>query len=174
MPKDYKAFSDEELLNYEDANTAQMSRYGRIMQHRANEAAHQLAKQLNGVTVTLYRASEGAQEKAAALLAKIDEGIARADAAIAAAQTAAVEQRRQQHTVTFLTWVLVGCTAVYTMINGVSTYQANQGNQIQGRIEADAREQLVVSREASALQRAALHPPPAQTPPPGQPKQIQR
>ena len=162
MPKDYKAFSDEELLNFEDANTAQMSRYSRIMQHRANEAALQLAKQLNGVTETIYRASQSAQEKASTLLNKIDEAMSRADAAIGAAEAAASEQRKQQKIITRLTLVLAVSTAVYTGINAVSTYQAYRGNQIQARIAEAAREQVLVSREANGLQRAAMRPEPAQ------------
>jgi len=164
MSKDYKASSDEELLNYEEPNTAQVSRYARIMQHRSNEATMQLAKQLRGVTETVYRASQGPQEKASELLSKIDEARAIADAAIVAAEAAAVEQRKQQRTVTLLTVALAVCTLVYTITNAVGAYQAKQGNQIQARIGADAREQLAVSREANALEQASLHPNPVQPP----------
>ena len=45
MIPDSKSISDEELLNYEDAQTATMDRYRRIMQHRNNEVMLQVARQ---------------------------------------------------------------------------------------------------------------------------------
>jgi len=156
MPTDFKAISEEEMLNYEGATTAVMDRYRRIMQHRSNEAAHQLARQLNGVTETVYRAAQGAQTKADQFIAKADEMIAKADEAIASAKATASEQRKQQRAMTALTVALVVSTFAYTYINWRSMREASRGNQIQATIAAVAGQQVAVSREANELQRNLL------------------
>jgi hypothetical protein len=155
MSKDYKAISEEEMLNFEDANTAQIARYARIMQHRSSEATVQLAKQMQSVAKRIYTASQAAQENAREFANKVDEAIAKADEAIASANAAALEQRRQQRSMKALTAALLVATVAYTIINAVSVLQAYRGNQIQAAIASAARDQVVVAREANELQRSS-------------------
>jgi len=138
MTRDYKSISDEELLNYEDAQTAIMDRYRRIMQHRNNEVMLQVAKQLQGVSETVYRASQLADARGTQAIAKVDdfigkvdEAMSKADDAIQRADSAAREQKRQQKVMKALTVVLAVSTVVYTIINGFTAYEAYQANKIQ-------------------------------------------
>ncbi len=73
------SISDEELLNYEDAQTATMDRYRRIMQHRNNEVMLQVARQLRGVSETVYRASQLADARGTQAIGKVDEAMSKAD-----------------------------------------------------------------------------------------------
>ncbi len=188
MTRDYKSLSDDDLLNYDDPTTGTMDRYRRIMQHRNNEALLQVAKQLQGVTETIYRASQGAQEKADQVIVKadtfigkLDEVISRADQALVRADAAAAEQKTQQRAMKSLTLVLAISTVLYTLINAVAAYEAYLANQIQSRVAAIAkdqasavRQQIALVKEANDLQRESIHstaagPPRSKDPLPVQP-----
>ena len=64
MAKDWKDLTDDELLNFDDAHTATMSRYERIMQKRSIDALAGLRDKLVGLMETIYRASQGLQDRA--------------------------------------------------------------------------------------------------------------
>jgi hypothetical protein len=139
MPRPYDEIKVDEILNYDDAHTGTMSRYDRIMQHRAIEAMNGLSMQLNGVIETIHRTGQLAQEKA--------------NEAMQGAREAAAEQRKQLRTTKALTWVLAISTALYTVINAVTAWQAHVGNEIQMRIAETAHDQVTATREANELQR---------------------
>jgi hypothetical protein len=96
----------------------------------------------NCVMETIYRASQLAQQKA--------------DEAIASASSAAQRQQAQQKAMTVLTIALVVSTVLYTIINGVSAYQAFRGNRIQAEIAAIAAKQVAAAEQANTLQRESL------------------
>ena len=68
MPKDWKEFSNDEILNFDGSQTAIMARYERIMQQRSTEAVIGLREKVMGLMETIYRPSQGIQEKTDKLL----------------------------------------------------------------------------------------------------------
>src|SRR5580658_880273 len=128
MPQDWREINIDTVLNNETANTAEMGRYGRILQHRSTEAANGLVKQLQGVAETIYRASQLAEARAEKVIPKLDVAISKADEAIAKAEQAAIAQGRQQRAMRWLTIALVACTAMYTGINAWVAREMHEGN----------------------------------------------
>lgn len=162
MPKKFGDIDVTEILDYEGAETAKIARYERIMQHRTIEAMNGLslrldgivtelndatsnlkvvATQLNGVTQTIYRVGQLAQEK-------VDE-------AIKAAADAGKAQGRQQLAMVGLTVALVLCTGVYTWLNYSVLNEMRKGNDIQAAVAVAAKEQAAAAREANELAKHA-------------------
>ncbi len=77
MTRDWKDISIETVLNNETANTAEMGRYDRILQHRSTEATNGLANRLQGVIETIYNASQLAEKRAEKVLPKMDVAISK-------------------------------------------------------------------------------------------------
>ena len=120
MPKDWKEISNDEILNFDDAQTAIMARYERIMQQRSTEAVIGLSNKVTGLMETIYRASQGIQEKSDKLLDLYDR--------ISASQS------RQQAIVISLTVVLAISTALYTWITWQSVAAMREANEIQRQL----------------------------------------
>lgn len=72
MAKDWKEILDDEILNFDEAHTGNMARYGRILDKRATDATLSLRDKVTGLIETIYRASQGAQEKAEILSKSLD------------------------------------------------------------------------------------------------------
>jgi hypothetical protein len=157
MPQDWREVQIDTVLNNETANTAEIARYNRILQHRNSEATTQLAKQMHSVAETIYRASQLAEDRAAKVIPKIDVAISKADEAIGKAAEAASAQRRQQAAMKTLTFALVACTVAYTLINGLVAYEMRQGNAIQAQAAEAAKEQANAARDANDIQRKLSH-----------------
>ena len=66
MPREWKDITIDENLNYEGAQTAEIARYDRIMQHRTNEAMNGLANRLDQAIDTMKFAgiAQGKQQSA--------------------------------------------------------------------------------------------------------------
>lgn len=73
MAKDWKEITDDEILNFDEAHTGNMARYGRIMQKRSTDATLNLRDNVKGLVETIYRASQGLQEKTEHLTKALDE-----------------------------------------------------------------------------------------------------
>lgn len=138
-----------DLLDYDRPETAVIARYQRIMQHRTNEAMNGLSNRLDnvilkleGVMTTIHRVGQLAQDKA--------------DQAIQAAEKAREAQGKQQKAMYILTGVLVGCTLVYTLINGLVALEMKDGNVIQKAIADTAKEQVAATRESNEIQKKLL------------------
>ncbi len=110
MPKDWKELTDEEMLNYEEANTSIMARYERIMQYRSIESTNLLKDKITALTDTIYRASQGIQDKY---------------------EVFSSSQAKQQNRIFWLTVVIALSTAVYTYITWQSVTAMNESNNIQ-------------------------------------------
>ncbi len=134
-----------------------MARFDRILQHRNAEATIQLAKQMSGVSETIYNASQLAGQRATVVIPKIDLAISKADEAIGKAEQAATAQGRQQRAMKWLTIALVACTAVYTGINAWVAHEMREGNKIQAQAAAAAMEQAIAARDAIDIQRKLPH-----------------
>ena len=120
MPKDWKAISNDEILNFDGSQTAIMARYERIMQQRSTEAVIGLRDKVTGLMETIYRASQGIQEKTDKLLELYNR--------ISASQS------RQQAVVIGLTVVLAISTALYTWITWQSVAAMREANEIQRQV----------------------------------------
>lgn len=120
MPKDWKDFSSDEILNFDGSQTAIMARYERIMQQRSTEAVIGLRDKVTGLMETIYRASQGIQEKTGKLLDLYNRFSA--------------SQSRQQAVVIGLTVVLAVSTALYTWITWQSVAAMREANEIQRQL----------------------------------------
>ena len=108
------------------------------MQQRSTEAVIGLREKVTGLMETIYRASQGIQEKTDKLLELYDR-ISRA-------------QARQQRVVIGLTVVLAISTAVYTLITWQSVSAMREANEIQRQLlhlqQAKSAAQTVPNRTA--------------------------
>jgi hypothetical protein len=136
--RNWENISIDTMLNFEGPQTAEIARFDRILRHRTIEAT-------NGLSTTIYRASQLAQEKA--------------DEAIKKAGEAAVAQGKQQTAMKWLTIALVACTAMYTGINAWVAHEMHEENKIQAQVADAAKEQARAAREANDIQRKSLHVP---------------
>jgi hypothetical protein len=117
VPKDWRQISDEEILNFDGPQTAEIARYERIMRQRSVEATRSLRDGLAGLMETIYRASQLLKERADALLNE--------------QKASAATQGRQQKLVIALTVVIAAATAMYTWITWESVKAMREGNAIQ-------------------------------------------
>lgn len=117
MPKDWKDIGDDDILNYEGAQTGDMARYERIMQKRSIDALHSVNDKLVGLTGTLYRASQGLKEKSDELIGLYDKF--------------SKAQSRQQNVVISLSVVVALSALSYTFITWQSVTAVRESNQIQ-------------------------------------------
>ena len=113
MSKDWKEIDTEELLNFEEPQTAQIARYERIMQQRNIEAINLLKDKVTGLTETIYRASQGIQQKYDAY---------------------SYSQTKQQHIIIALTLVIAFSTVLYTYITWQSVSAMKESNSIQKQL----------------------------------------
>ncbi len=117
MQKDWKEIPDDEILNFEDAHTGKMARYERIMQKKSIEAVIGLRDKVTGLMETIYKASQGLQEKTTELISLYGK-ISHA-------------QGRQQKILIVLSVVVAVSTAVYTLITWQSVAAMKEANEIQ-------------------------------------------
>ena len=113
MPKDWNELTDDEILNFEEAHTGRMARYERIMQQRGIESTNLLKDKITGLTETIYRASQGIQDKY---------------------ESYSSSQTKQQNRIFALTVVIALSTAVYTVITWQSVTAMNESNNIQKQL----------------------------------------
>ena len=117
MPKDWKDIGDDEILNFEEAHTAKMARYERIMEMKSTEALHGVRDKLVGLMETIYRASQGIQGKTDDLLGRYDK--------------ISLAQNRQQKVLIALSVVIAVSTVAYTAITWHSVSAMRESNRIQ-------------------------------------------
>jgi hypothetical protein len=117
MPRDWKDLTDEEVLNFDGPQTAEIARYDRILQKRSIDAMLALTSGLSGLGDTIYKMHQGLKDKADEAF-KIYERESRAEA-------------RRQKSVVWLTIVIAVSTVVYTGITAASVLATRQANQIQ-------------------------------------------
>lgn len=133
--KPYKD-SIERLLNAEVAPPHEIARLDRIMQYRNAEAMNGLSNRLEGITETIYRASQLVQEKF--------------DRALAQAEQASKDQAKHQRAIVILTVVLAICTIVYTGITGWSAYEQHQSNVTQRRLGVPNKQRFAAECQIEA------------------------
>jgi hypothetical protein len=117
MPRNWQDITDDEILNFDGPQTAEIARYERIMQKRAIDAMLSLKDRLTGLGDTIYRMHQGLKDKADEVF-KVYERESQA-------------QARQQKSVIWLTIVIAVSAVLYTVITAVSVYATFQANQIQ-------------------------------------------
>ncbi len=143
--KDRKWTDDDEinaLLNDKTANTADIARYGRIMQHRSIEAMNGLHDGLKGVMESIHRGAGLAAQKADEFAQKVKD--------------ASDVQTAQQGKLVLLTWVIAIATAVYVGINAVTVFEMSQANSIQRDMVAATNRAADATIAANELQRQTL------------------
>ena len=128
MPEDWKEITDDEILNFEEAHTAKMARYERIMRHRNNESLNSLRDKVTGLMETIYRASQGMKEKTDELITLYGKFTK--------------SQGRQQIIIIILTLVIAASTTAYTLITWQSVSAMREANKIQIQILELEKENL--------------------------------
>ena len=113
MPNDWKDIDTDEILNFVGSQTNTIARYERIMQQRNLESTNELKNQVNGLTETIYRSSQGIQDKYTEYSSS---------------------QEKQQKKIFWLTVVIALSTAVYTAITWHSVTAMNESNNIQKKL----------------------------------------
>ncbi len=117
MAKDWKEMGDDEILNFEEAHTAKMARYQRIMEMKSIVALDGVKDRLTGLIETIYRANQGFKSKTDELIGlygKISQS-----------------QSRQQILLILLSVVIAVSTIAYTYITWQSVSAMREGNRIQ-------------------------------------------
>jgi hypothetical protein len=132
----------DELLNSGTANTGEMAKFDRIMQHRAIEAMNGLHDGLRGVMQSVQRAAGVAADKTDEVVNKVE--------------AAGRQQARQQRAMVCLTSVLAIATAVYTAINILVAVEMNRANDIQREMVAATNKAADAANVANDIQREAL------------------
>jgi hypothetical protein len=120
MLRDWKEISNDEILNFDGSQTAIMARYERIMQQRSTDAVVGLRDKITGLMETIYRASQGIQEKTDKLF-ELYNSISRS-------------QARQQIVIIVLSVVVAVSTAAYTWITWQSVAAMREANEIQRQL----------------------------------------
>ena len=113
MARDWKEIDTDEVLNFEGAETKKIARYERIMQQHSIEATNQLSDKITGLMETIYRASQGIQNKYDAY---------------------SRSQSKQQNIIIALTIVIAISTAAYTFITWQSVAAMKEANSIQRQL----------------------------------------
>jgi hypothetical protein len=131
MPRNWQDITDDEILNFEGPQTAEIARYERIMQKRSIDAMLGPRDRLTGLGDTIYKMHQGFKDTA--------------DEAFKLYELESQAQARRQKSVMWLTIVIPVSTVLYTGITAASVYATRQANQIQ-RDALDWRERLVCPR----------------------------
>ena len=126
---DPDTISDKELVDYAgNPNTVPTAQLERLIQIRSKNALIDLGEQVKGLTETMYRASQGVQDKADSLI-QLYNNISRA-------------QTRQQAVVIVLTVVIAISSALYTWITYKSVQAMREANEIQHELLQLQRKQI--------------------------------
>lgn len=121
MNSDWNNVTDDEILNNTgNRDNPITARYERILQKRMTDTTVELKDKLVGLMETIYRASQGIQEKAEKLFSLHDR--------ISRSQT------RQQNVLIGLSVVVAVSTAVYTWITWQSVEAMREANEIQKQL----------------------------------------
>jgi hypothetical protein len=182
--RDRKWTDDEEInaiLNAKTAQTDEVHKYSRIMQHRTIEAMNGLYIGLQGVMQTIHRAADRlsdnlaeatrtihtAADRVSDNLAEATETLHRAADQLSGNLTEATKkvddftrgvkeageaQAAQQRKIVFLTWVIAIATVVYAIITGASVYEMAQANAIQLQMAAATNRAADVATAGNLIQ----------------------
>ena len=120
MAKDWKEISDDDLLNFDGANTGQMAKYERIMQKRSQEALHQTQKEIWNLSSRIDTSTDRLVGVGNKLIQKIEED--------------AKSQERHQKAIVWLTIVIAIATVFYTGITWLSVQAMHESNELQRQI----------------------------------------
>jgi len=113
MSRDWRNVDIDELLNFVGSQTNTIARYERIMQQKNIEATNELKDKVTGLTETIYRASQGVQNKY---------------------DSYSASQTKQQNIIIALTVVIALATTAYTFITWQSVSAMNESNNIQKQL----------------------------------------
>ena len=117
MPKDWKDISDDEILNYNEAHTGQMARYGRISEKRTQNALGKVEQELS----TLTKASQTSTDRL------VDVG----NRLITSIEADSKAQAKYQKAIVALTVVIAIATVAYTVITWQSVGVMRDANELQ-------------------------------------------
>ena len=143
MDSDWKNVTDDEILNFmgtrENPNTARIER---ILQKRMTDATIELKDRLTGLMETIYRASQGLQEKSDQLMS-LYARMSRS-------------QGRQQVVLIILSVVVAASTAAYTWITWQSVVAMREANEIQKQLLALQKQSATSQGASSTVSRGSL------------------
>lgn len=124
MTKDWKEISDDEILNFDGPQTAEIARYDRIMRKRTVDALSQVWAGLFDVKKSLHIVSD-----------KLEARLLEAEKL---QRKSAESQTKLQQVTIALTIVIAISTVVYTWITWQSVQAQREANQIQREAQAKA------------------------------------
>ncbi len=131
MPKHWTEYTEDELLNSDGQQTADIARYERIMQKHTIDAILGLKDCLTGLSQTI----SGVENRVTDLgdnIALMHEGMAdKADEAFKHYQHESRAREKQQKAIRWLTIMIAASTVLYTLIIGASVWATIQSNHIQ-------------------------------------------
>jgi len=119
MPQNWDEINEDEMLNYEEANTGKMAKYYRIMFRRLRESTHDLGGKVEGLIAALSNIHETIHDETGKM--------------IAAQKKISQAQGRQQNIIVALTWVIAIATVSYVGITWWSVSTMRESNNIQKR-----------------------------------------
>ena len=121
MPNDWENISEDEILNFDGANTGQMARYERIMRNKTNKALLDVRMGLHDVKKATIKSSE-----------KIE----------AALQKAEKSSTKFQKATIILTVVIAVATVLYTVVTWQAVQVDKEANDIQRKFLEFQQERL--------------------------------
>ena len=113
MTGKWEEISEDEILDYSGSGTGINERYGRIMQKKSIDSVNSLIDKITGLGETIYRASQGMQNKY---------------------DSYSISQTKQQRIVFALTVAILLSTFTYTWITWQSVSAIREANEIQRQI----------------------------------------
>lgn len=136
MAKDWKEITDDEVLNFDGPQTAEIARYDRIMRKRTVEALMQVWMGLFDVKKSLHLASD-----------KLEARMLEAEKI---QKAAAASQTKLQRVTIALTVVIALSTMIYTWITWQSVQAQREANQIQ-REARDAQSKAAIQSPSNTM-----------------------
>lgn len=124
MARDWKDITDDEILNFDGPQTAEIARYDRIMRKRTVDALMQVGAGLFDVKKSLHIVSD-----------KLEARLLEAEKM---QREAAKSQTKLQRITIALTIVIAIATVVYTWITWQSVQAQREANQIQREAQSKA------------------------------------
>ena len=131
MPKNWTEYTEDDLLNFDGPQTAEIARCDRIIQKHSIDAMHGLKDRLAGLSETLTDVGTRLTDLGDNV-ALMHEGLTeKANEAFKLYQRELKAQEKQQNAIRWLTIIIAASIVVYSLITGASVWATIQSNHIQ-------------------------------------------
>jgi hypothetical protein len=131
MPKHWTEYTEDELLNFDGPQTAEIARYDRIMQKHGIDSMHGLKDRLAGLSETLTDVGTRLTDLGDNITLMHEGLTEKADEASKLYQRELQAQEKQQKAIRWLTIMIAASIVLYILITGASVWATIQSNHIQ-------------------------------------------